>query len=445
MKKEFIGYYDPTEGEIRNSWTNGVFSFDANTLLNLYRYTELTRNDFLDALKTLKGKLFLPHQAALEYHINRIAVIERVANSYTMINDILTTNFEKVLKPHINQFKKHPAIQIEAILKLGREFLQKISDELDKQKKNHPDFMTDDNVLNKLTELFDDSVGREFSKQELKKIFDEGKERYSERIPPGFRDAETKQKKGERNMYGDFIIWKELINHTKKEKKPIVFVTDDRKEDWWTIEDGKTIRPREELIKEFFDQTGIRILIYNADSFLHYAKKKNYLPNLKDNTIKEVKGIRVSDENSYFNSKTDERIKLINDLMRGRSIDPISNLSHALQFGLHKEDSLNLGEKFRDLLGDDYLDPGKKFRDLLGDDYLDPGKKFRDLLGVSTVVDKPLANIETADRKNTIKDNIDGNKVKGRDLSSQNKSAGVTKRIAIHPNVIKKNSRKKKS
>src|SRR6202007_3275520 len=111
----------------------------------------------------------------------------------------------------------------------------------------------------------------------------------------------NKQKKGERHVYGDLIIWKELINYSKKEKKPLIFVTDDRKEDWWTIEAGKTIRPREELIKEFYDLTGIRILIYNADHFLQYAKQKKLVPKLNDNTIKEVKEIRISDENRYSN------------------------------------------------------------------------------------------------------------------------------------------------
>ena len=79
--------------------------------------------------------------------------------------------------------------------------------------------------------------------------------------------------------------------------------TDDRKEDWWTIENGKTIRPREELIKEFFDLTGVRILIYNAENFLKYAKEKQLIPQLKDDTINEIKEIRISDEKKYTSLK----------------------------------------------------------------------------------------------------------------------------------------------
>jgi hypothetical protein len=302
MKNEFIGFYNPTETEINESWSKGSFAFDANTLLNLYRYTELTRKDFIGALKTIKDRLFLPYQSAYEYHSNRISVIEGLDKSYLNLLEIINHNYEKILKGVINQFKKHPSIIVDKIFKLYEEYLDKVKKELDRQKKNHPDFRTKDEILNELTELFKNHIGDKFSNDDLNKIYSDGKVRYSESIPPGYKDLINKQNKDDRHLYGDLIIWNELINYSKKVKKPLIFVTDDRKEDWWTIENGKTIRPREELIKEFYDLTEIRILIYNADHFLQYAKEKKLVPQLKDDTIKEIKGIRVSDENIYLGS-----------------------------------------------------------------------------------------------------------------------------------------------
>ena len=90
--------------------------------------------------------------------------------------------------------------------------MQSVSKELVKQKSNHPDFKTEDVVLNEITGLFDNCVGEEFSKDELNKIYTEGKERYANEIPPGFKDEGSKQKKGLRNIYGDLIIWKALFN-----------------------------------------------------------------------------------------------------------------------------------------------------------------------------------------------------------------------------------------
>jgi len=96
MKQEFIGFYDPTESEIENAWKDGTFSFDANSILNLYRYTDATRNDFLSALKTLKTRLFIPHQSALEFHTNRKNVIDNLLTSYVKLEDSFKENYEKL-------------------------------------------------------------------------------------------------------------------------------------------------------------------------------------------------------------------------------------------------------------------------------------------------------------------------------------------------------------
>jgi hypothetical protein len=276
---------------------DGAFIFDANTLLNLYRYTESTRKDFILALTKLRDKLYMPYQVGHEFHSNRHFVIDSLNKSYknlsTSIKEICTKNINNT----IDQYARHPSIQIENIKKIQDDFVSKIDSELEKQKKNHPDFFAQDDILSKLTELYENKVGPEFSKSELADIYVEGRDRYKHSIPPGYKDFETKGKKGDQHIYGDLIIWKQLLSYALSDKKEIVFITDDRKEDWWTIENGKTIRPRAELIKEFHDLTGLRIVIYNADSFLHHAKGRGILTRIKDATINEVKSIRHSDEN----------------------------------------------------------------------------------------------------------------------------------------------------
>lgn len=296
MKKKFIGFYDPTEQEIEDAWTNGVFAFDANTLLNLYRYTDVTRKDFLHVLKFIKENLFIPFQVAFEYLNNRIKVIDGLEKSYIDLEQSYNDIFQNNLKTAINNYKRHPSIEIQSILKQNEDFLSKISLLLEKQKKKHPDFKTKDYILDELTLLFESCIGKEPLKSDLKKIYEEGKERYLEEIPPGYKDLKEKEKKGQRHLYGDLLIWKELIEYSKRNKKPLIFVTDDGKDDWWKKENGITIRPREELIKEFYDLTGIRILIYNSDQFLKFAKQRGLVTDLKDKTIEEIKDIRISDE-----------------------------------------------------------------------------------------------------------------------------------------------------
>ncbi|WP_204277464.1 PIN-like domain-containing protein, partial [Escherichia coli] len=61
----------------------------------------------------------------------------------------------------------------------------------------------------------------------------EGEDRYAKKIPPGYKDA--KKDAGEFDKYGDLIIWKDMIGKAKADKRPILFISDDAKEDWWWI------------------------------------------------------------------------------------------------------------------------------------------------------------------------------------------------------------------
>ncbi len=88
-------------------------------------------------------------------------------------------------------------------------------------------------------------------------MYADGKIRYENKIPPGFKDAE-KASKGEdsyyyfdglrfERQYGDLILWKQLLLKASDENVDnIIFITDDSKEDWWykiNSNGNKTIGP----------------------------------------------------------------------------------------------------------------------------------------------------------------------------------------------------------
>lgn len=73
---------------------------------------------------------------------------------------------------------------------------------------------------------------------EIYSICDDGEKRYKKENPPGYKDA--KKKDGIRK-YSDLIGWKEVIQYARKSGKNIVLVTDDVKEDWWTIDEKDSI------------------------------------------------------------------------------------------------------------------------------------------------------------------------------------------------------------
>ncbi len=312
MKEQFIGFYELTSSEIDSIWEEGIFVFDANSLLNLYRYSSETSKDFLQILNKIKDQIFLPHQVGYEFHSNRHLVIQNINNSYdVLISDTtkaVTDSFDQI----VNNYSKHPIIQIKKLKELKDKFLVEFKEELSKQNKLHVDFSIEDTFLDQITNLFEGKVGAEFSDSELEDIYKEGAFRYNKNIPPGYKDS-GKKNKGDRHLYGDLIIWKQLINFSKETHKSIIFITDDRKEDWWQFEQGKTIRPRQELISEFYKETGIRILIYSTDRFMQYAKKKKLVTDIKQKSITEIKDIRNNDV-AYL---------ALNEILNKRKIDNV--------------------------------------------------------------------------------------------------------------------------
>ena len=147
----------------------------------------------------------------------------------------------------------------------------------------------------KLTQLLEGKIGDDIANEELERLYRDGKKRYDEEVPPGYKDKANKKNEGNRSLYGDLIVWNQLLKHAKTIPSSIIFITDDRKEDWWYKFKGKTIGPRPELIKEFKDETGKRINIYQADNFLDLAiKNLNQASNPE--AIEEIRKVRLADE-----------------------------------------------------------------------------------------------------------------------------------------------------
>jgi len=83
-------------------------------------------------------------------------------------------------------------------------------------------------------------------------------------MPPGFMDT-NKDKKGG-FLYGDLIIWKEIIAFAHKNKKDILFVTNDTKKDWF---ENDLFHPK--LIEEFKKETKQNIIGISAKTFYEHT------------------------------------------------------------------------------------------------------------------------------------------------------------------------------
>ena len=288
MKKVYFEYYAPSSEELSSIWRDCLLVLDANVLLNLYRYSVSTRDDILTILKKFSSKLWMPFQIGLEYHNNRELVISKTYGLSKELATKIRCKKEDFLKGFKNDFLRNPYLSQEALSKkldkLEASLLKFIEDKF----KDAPDMSDSDIICRELNSIYDGKVGEDFSEDELLKLYQEGTHRYQNKIPPGYKDAAEKKDRGERNIYGDLILWKQIIRHSRSLNKDVVFVCEDLKEDWMRIENGKKKGPRRELLREFYNETGgHKIVFMNQQRFLDFVHS---LPehSVKSSTIKEV-------------------------------------------------------------------------------------------------------------------------------------------------------------
>lgn len=291
MEEKFREYHQYTEKEIADLWKKAIFIFDANVLLNMYRYSRETVNSYLSYLEELKKKkqLWIPYQVGYEFFENRMDVICEYELSYDDILGSLDS-----LKQAINKkYKNHPFLNLEEISKEVGEGLKGVETKIKVAKRKHPNWVESDSVLTRILEIFSGCTGEEYAQDVYENILKDGQVRYENKIPPGFKDSD----KTDNKKFGDLILWKQIIDKAKAEKRPIIFVTGDLKEDWWLEKKGKKIIPLPQLRKEMLQEAGVDFHMYTADRFLEFYNETNNKGKEKDEkAIQEVRKIREYQE-----------------------------------------------------------------------------------------------------------------------------------------------------
>jgi hypothetical protein len=277
MRSKFDGFYPPTEADLKDLWANGVFILDANVLLNLYRYSEETRKQLVALFADLKPRLWLPHQAALEFHENRLDVITSQHRQY----DAVIADFKRIVEL-LEATRTHPFVKKDTLSKL-KGVLAETEKELASSKQQLAALEMNDPISDQLTKIFEGRVGDPLSSEVMAALPVEGEDRYKRGIPPGFED----RKKPDARRYGDLIMWKQILIFASSNKVPLLFITDDAKEDWWRRHAGKTIGPLPALKEEVQFASGRAFHMYRPDRFLHYASEHLKKP-LKKETLTEV-------------------------------------------------------------------------------------------------------------------------------------------------------------
>lgn len=312
MKKSFPGYFRPKAEELDSLWRSALIAVDANVLLNLYRYSQQAREALLNALDSARARLFVPHQAAKEFLDNRLGVTASQADEYTKTIRIITD-----LVQNLSNTKRHPFLP-ESELPEFRVYMEKVCTLLNKQREQLLQRLTEDETLDALDEICREAMGPPFTGEELKQIESEGALRYQNKIPPGYRDAKKEGLAEVHKKFGDLVLWKQVIRHSKEAKRPLILVTDDQKDDWWSEQSGRTVGPRPELVEEFSKEAGQRFWMYSVDQFLEHLSTSTSVKVSRDVLEEVIEQSERTKEEAHASDELEQEM----DLMRRISREP---------------------------------------------------------------------------------------------------------------------------
>ncbi|MGW0183935.1 PIN-like domain-containing protein [Nocardia sp. NPDC003345] len=313
MKTILSEWYGPSEPELAEFYRVGTIALDANILLSLYRVNGTQRRQIIAALEKVSDRLWIPYQVALEYQRNRLEVAAEVNSVFDSIEAIPRGSLQKILddaSAAIRELAKKTSTTIR-----DRDIRERVSNEFFEADKGLKSFMesrqadmaeafqsvrkdhtidfddvkNDDPVRSALDRILSPhNIGEKLDEEVLTSRRLDAQSRIASLTPPGYKDANSKK-----DPTGDCLIWFELLDHAEKQKRPVLFVTDDVKEDFYVKAYGKTIGPRPELVREMHESTGQKYHQTTLDAFLRSANR--YLDAaVEETTITTVKSARES-------------------------------------------------------------------------------------------------------------------------------------------------------
>ncbi|QEP35194.1 PIN-like domain-containing protein [Malaciobacter pacificus] len=289
-----IDNYKMTEKREEELWGKAIFVFDSSALLDLYYLPQKTRKKlYNEVFEKIPDRFWIPAHVQFEYLKNREKIIKKpiaekfipledeVKRTATKVNDILkhvTSIVDKTKKddkhPHVEQTKISIFVdEINKFIQKSKDFEKEFLIQVESAKNDVLSVEDNDDIFEAIKKYF--KIGPEFTFNQIMEITTEGKHRYEFKIPPGYGDYYKKEKKGIQ-IFGDLIIWKQIIEYSKEKKLPIIFITNDisKDDDWCYLDKNKKIiSPREELIKELYDSSKVEFWIYSQPNFLYKANK----------------------------------------------------------------------------------------------------------------------------------------------------------------------------
>lgn len=253
---------------------------DTNVLLLPYQTTQ----DDLAAIGVVydrlaaANRLFIAGRAAREFAKHRD---RKLAEMVKTIGDIKSRlpNMDKRLSPLLVGLDGYP--ELEAAHDELMTAKTSYSKALEPLIKTIRDWKGNDPVSTMYARLFTAAriVEAKGSKDDLQA---EWKRRSDTKQPPGYKDS-SKLDGG----IGDFLIWKSALTLAESQKKDLVFVTNEKKPDWFIRSNGEPLYPRLELVDEYRRHSdGKRVRLCSLHQLLREM-------NVDEKVVEEVRSAEV--------------------------------------------------------------------------------------------------------------------------------------------------------
>ena len=261
-----------------------VIVLDTNVILDLARHSLYTSKNILNIFYECFDLIRIPNQVFNEYNKNKYQVFGSLRKRYRDLECNLISTIESFEKRVNNTLKNSNRYNYVGNNKLSRDIEGKIK-ELKNIVKSYKDnvgieydeITSDSPEIIKEIELFvlelerNGQIGKKIGFNEQLEILKEGELRYKYNIPPGFKD----DSKDDVAKFGDLYVWKEVMKlPTMLNKKHVIFLTSDEKDDWWDKDKNGKIKINRWLKEEFIENnpdTSIDFMTIN--SFQENASK----------------------------------------------------------------------------------------------------------------------------------------------------------------------------
>jgi len=288
MRDLFDHFYVPDEEATATAMKTGLVVPDANVLLGLYKVQPAARGELFGALEKLGTRLWIPYQVGLEFQRNRLVVMKdreaHFGNTQKEFDAAIGDLCEKVKEFAGARFAvaSETVAEIEQTLRRAQKLITNCVSGAEKANDVRLKGYDSDKIRARLEALLGDRIGSPMEPKELEEAKKEARRRVDAKEPPGYKD------KDKPDPTGDYLVFKQMMNEAAKQKLPVVFVTDDRKEDWYRREHGLTLGARHELREQMMTGAGVPFIIMTTEAFLVHAKK--YLnAEVSDATVDQAK------------------------------------------------------------------------------------------------------------------------------------------------------------